>query len=75
MLELTFDFPLGTFNLSFSKMNSPCSLKEKAREKKKKKRRKRKIKMNKVKLERKKREKNFCLSPMSEKSILCELSS
>ena len=32
MLELTFDFPLGTFNLSFSKINSPCSPKAKAKE-------------------------------------------
>ena len=36
MLELTFDFPLGTFNLSFSKMNSPCSLKNKQKRKEKK---------------------------------------
>ena len=37
MLELTFDFPLGTFNLSFSKINSPCSPKAKAKEKQRKK--------------------------------------
>ena len=36
MLELNFDFPLSTFNLSFSKMNSPCSLKVKEKEQKKK---------------------------------------
>ena len=35
MLELTFDSPSGTFNLSFSKMNSPCSLKAKAKKIKK----------------------------------------
>ena len=40
MLELTFDFPLGTFNLNFSKMNSPCSPKVKAKEKQRKRKRK-----------------------------------
>ena len=44
MLELTFEFPLGTFNLRFSKMNSPCSLKAKAREKKIEKEKKKKNK-------------------------------
>ena len=39
-LELTFDSPSGTFNLSFSKMNSPCS--PKAKEKRKRKRKKKK---------------------------------
>ena len=34
ILELTFDSSSGTFNLSFSKMNSPCSPKAKAKEKK-----------------------------------------
>ena len=42
MLELTFDFPSGTFNLSFSKMNSPCSLKAKAKKIKKIKKKKNK---------------------------------
>ena len=46
MLELTFNSPSGTFNLSFSKINSPCSIKAKAREKQKKKR-KREEKKNK----------------------------
>ena len=41
--ELIFNFALGTFNLSFSKMNSPYSPKEKAKEwKKGKKKRKNK---------------------------------
>ena len=36
ILELTFDFLSGTFNLSFSKMNSPWSPKPKAKEKQRK---------------------------------------
>ena len=73
MLELTFNFSLGTFNLSFSKINSQYSLKAKAKEQEKKgRKRKRKIKMNNVELG-KRRKKSFCLSPMSEKSILCDL--
>ena len=35
--ELTFTFPSGTFNLHFSKMNSPCSPKEKRKKTNKKK--------------------------------------
>ena len=36
MLELTFNSPSGTFNLSFSKINSPHSLKEKQKKNKEK---------------------------------------
>ena len=69
MLELTFDFPSGTFNLSFSKMNSPCLPKAKAKEKQ----RKRKIKVNKVKSRKKKKKKAFICAPVFEKSTLCDL--
>ena len=53
MLELIFDSPSDTFNLSFSKINSPHSLKEKQK-KNKEKEKGRKIKENEVK-ERKRR--------------------
>ena len=46
MLELTFNFTLGSSNLSFSKINSPCSPKAKAKEKQRKIKRKRKKKKN-----------------------------
>ena len=76
MLELTFNFPLGTFNLSFSEMSSPYSSRKAKRKEKKKKRRKRKkieVKWGKRKERRKRKRKNFVCAPVFEKSILCDL--
>ena len=66
MLELTFNSPSSTFNLSFSKMNSPCLPKAKSKERKNKKKKKKK-KKNRGETRRKKKKKEkrekLCLSP------------
>ena len=59
MSELTFIFPLGTLNLSFSKMNSPCSPKEKEKIKKKTKKEKENENREWGERKRKKSRKNF----------------
>ena len=65
MLEMTFDSPLGTFNLSFSKMNSPYSPKAKVKEwkKKKKKKKKNRGEMRRKKRKKEKREKLLFVPP------------
>ena len=60
ILELTFDFPLGTFNLSFPKMNSPCSPKEKKNKKKEKKKKKNRGEMRRKKRKKEKRKAFVC---------------